>query len=200
MTLSDSNLRHRLTAILMADAAGYSRLIAADAQATLVALDAARAIFMQRTEANAGRVRDNAGDSVLAVFDTAVGAVRAALEIQRALDESHSSISEDRRLRFRIGVHIGDVIEKLDGTVYGDGVNIAARLQVLAEIGGVAISESVRVAVKGRVAARFVDLGLQVMKNIEEPVHTYLLQPVSTNGDGTEIAHAAVRGGIRIFV
>jgi adenylate cyclase len=165
--------RRRLAAILSADAAAYSRLMAADEAATVQALDAARAVFQQQAAAHLGRIVDTAGDSVLAVFETAAGAVSAALGVQAAIDAAGGAGHDDRRLRFRIGVHLGDVLEKADGTVYGDGVNIAARLQALAEPGGVAVSESVRTAVAGKVGAAFRDLGAQAMKNIAEPVHAY---------------------------
>ena len=157
--------RQRLAAILSADAEGYSRLMAQDEHATLGALDAARAVFRREIELNHGRVVDMAGDSVLAVFDTATGAVTAALGAQKSLDAS--------ALRFRIGVHLGDVIEKADGTIYGDGVNIAARLQALAAAGGVTVSDAVRGSVKSRVGASFDDQGEQQVKNMPEPIRAY---------------------------
>ena len=144
-----------------------------DDRATLTALDAARTVFRTHIESNQGRVIDMAGDSVLAVFETATGAVMAALAVQLELNESGSAISEERRMRFRIGVHLGDVIEKPDGTVYGDGVNIAARLESLAEPGGVTISDAVRGAVKGKVSVDFEDQGEQAVKNIPYPVRAY---------------------------
>ena len=165
--------RQRLAAILAADAAGYSRLMAHDDQATVAALDAARTLFRTRTETNQGRIIDMAGDSVLAVFETAAGAVSAALAVQQDLTAAAAGIPEDQRLRFRIGVHLGDVIEKADGTVYGDGVNIAARLQALAEPGGVTASESIYTAVRGKLAASFKDQGEQSVKNIPHPVRAF---------------------------
>ena len=180
--MSDSALSHRLAAILAADAAGYSRLMAIDDQATVAALDAARAVFRAQIEAQHGRVIDMAGDSVLAVFGTAAGAVAAALAIQSQVNTLADAEPEDRRMRFRIGVHLGDVIEKADGTVYGDGVNIAARLQGLADAGGIAISESIQVAVRSRIAASFADLGGQRVKNIAEPIHAYrILGPAAAS-------------------
>jgi adenylate cyclase len=181
--------RQRLAAILAADVAGYSRLMAADERATVATLDSARAVFRNQIEANQGRVIDMAGDSVLAVFQTAVGAVAAALAIQRDLDASNSSVPDHRRMRFRIGVHLGDVIEKTDGSVYGDGVNIAARLQTLAEIGGLTVSDAVRGAVRGKVLASFVDQGEQDVKNIPDPVRSFA---VRANDSATESAGAAI--------
>ena len=170
-------LRHRLAAILAADAAGYSRLMAIDDKATVAALDAARAVFRTQVEAQQGRVIDMAGDSVLAVFGTATGAVNAALAIQAQVNHLADAEAPDRGMRFRIGVHLGDVIEKEDGTVYGDGVNIAARLQALAEAGGITVSESIRSVVKGKVAASFEDQGEQAVKNIADPVRAWSLCP-----------------------
>jgi adenylate cyclase len=174
--MNEPELQQRLMAILAADAVGYSRLMSSDERGTVASLDAARAVFRHEVEASRGRVIDMAGDSVLAVFETAIGAVAAALAIQRRLATFHADLPEDRRMRFRIGVHLGDVIEKADGTVYGDGVNIAARLQGLAEPGGITVSESIRTAVKGKVSAAFNDLGGQQVKNIADPVRTYRLE------------------------
>ena len=174
--MSGTELKQRLAAILAADVAGYSRLMAADERATVAALDAARTVFRNQIEAKQGRVIDMAGDSVLAVFETATGAVLAALSVQQELYAASNTVSEDRRMRFRIGVHLGDVIEKSDGTVYGDGVNIAARLEGLAEPGGITVSESIRTAVKGKVGTSFEDQGEQQVKNIAEPVRAYAVR------------------------
>lgn len=176
--MSRTELRQRLAAILAADAAAYSRLMAADERATVAALDAARDVFRTQIELNRGRVIDMAGDSALALFETAAGAVSAALAIQEELARLAADVPDNRRLRFRIGVHLGDVVEKADGSAYGDGVNIAARLQALAEPGGIAVSESIRAAVKGKVSASFDDQGVQQLKNIAEPVRTYRVAPV----------------------
>jgi len=176
-----SELKQRLAAILAADVAGYSRLMAADERATVAALDSARAVFRTQVESNQGRVIDMAGDSVLAVFETATGAVSAALAVQQNLTTASNAVPEDRRMRFRIGVHMGDVIEKGDGTIYGDGVNIAARLEGLAEPGGITVSESIRTAVKGKVNATFEDQGEQQVKNIPEPVRAYRVDTVGSS-------------------
>ncbi len=171
--MSATGGRRRLEAILAADAVGYSRLMAADEDATVAALDAARAVFKARIEGNQGRIIDMAGDSVLAVFETASGAVTAALEIQNELNFLTVTVAEDRRMRFRVGVHLGDVIEKADGTIYGDGVNVAARLQALAEPGGVTVSGMVQEAVRDRISAIFEDQGEHEVKNIARPVRAY---------------------------
>ena len=175
--MSGPDLKHRLTAMLAADAVGYSRLMAANDRATVIELEAARAVFREHIERNQGRVVDMAGDSVLGAFQTAAGAVQAALTVQRELARRAAELSSVQCMRFRIGIHLGDVIEKPDGTVYGDGVNIAARLQSLAPAGGVAVSASVHQAVRGRVGAIFEDLGEHPVKNIPHPVHVYRATP-----------------------
>lgn len=177
--VNSADLRQRLVAILAADAAGYSRLMAVDDRATVAALDTARAVFRSRIEANHGRVIDMAGDSVLAVFETATGAVAAAIIVQRELGASIDVLPQDRRMLFRIGIHMGDVIEKADGTVYGDGVNIASRLCAVAEPGGISVSDAVYGAVRDRIGASFVDQGEQPMKNISHPVHAFKLTPAA---------------------
>ena len=174
--VSGETLRQRLAAILSADAVAYSRLMAADDRATITALDEARAVFRKEIEGYEGRVVDMAGDSVLAVFGTSAGAVRAALAIQDVLRAKTAAQPHDRRMFFRIGVHVGDVIEKSDGTVYGDGVNIAARLQALAHPGGVTVSDAVRGVVREKVGATFEDQGEQKVKNIDDPVRAFRLR------------------------
>ncbi len=192
--MPDHGLKQRLVAILAADAVGYSRLMAGDERSTLAALDAARALFAAHIEANHGRVIDMAGDSVLAVFETAIGATTAALTVQQALHVELAGVPEDRRMLFRIGIHLGDVIEKADGTVYGDGVNIAARLQALAPVGGVSVSDSIHHVVKGKLAASFVDQGPQQIKNLAEPVRAFHMQGhdvAMPAGQGTDAARAS---------
>ena len=195
--MADTGLRQRLQAILAADVAGYSRLMATDERSTVTALDAARGVFKSQIESHQGRVVDMAGDSVLAVFETAAGAVTAALAVQEELRVSSSSVPDARRMRFRIGVHLGDVIEKSDGTVYGDGVNIAARLQGLAEPGGIAVSESVHGSLRGKVSAFFEDHGEHTVKNIPEPVRVYAVrlnaEPMSSAAAAPAIPRRAMR-------
>ncbi len=195
--MTGTDLKQRLAAILAADAAGYSRLMAADERSTLAALDAARGVFKSQIESHQGRVIDMAGDSVLAVFETAAGAVTAALAVQHELGTASGSVPDDRRMRFRIGVHLGDVIEKSDGTVYGDGVNIAARLEGLAEPGGVTVSDAVKTALRGKVHAIFEDQGEQTVKNIAEPVRAYALRLKAEPGLSATAAPAAPRRPVR---
>ena len=164
--MSESGPRHRLAAILAADVVGFSRLMALDENGTVAALDAARRTFRTHVESNRGRVIDMAGDSVLAVFDSATGAVSAAFAAQEALEAVARAVPEERRMQYRIGVHLGDVIEKSDGTIYGDGVNIAARLEHLAAPGGVAVSDAVHGAIRTRLALTFVNKGESEVKNL----------------------------------
>jgi DNA-binding CsgD family transcriptional regulator/tetratricopeptide (TPR) repeat protein len=161
--------------------------MAVDESATVAALDAARTVFRTQIEAHQGRVIDMAGDSVLAVFETATGAVAAALAVQQDLRSASEGAPQDRCMRFRIGVHLGDVVEKHDGTVYGDGVNVAARLEGLAEPGGITVSDAVRGIVSGRVRAAFTDRGEQQLKNIATPIHAFAVD----FGDGAQGAEAA---------
>src|SRR3954465_5455496 len=172
-------MRQRLAALLAADVAGYSRLMAIDERATVVALDAGRAIFRRLIEANQGRVIDMAGDSVLSIFETASGAVSAALSIQKELASASYALPEERKMRFRIGVHLGDVIEKADGTIYGDGVNIAARLEGLADPGGITVSDAVQVAQRNRLPVVFEDLGEHDVKNIAHPVRAFRVRSIA---------------------
>ncbi|MBN8506333.1 MAG: hypothetical protein J0L58_17855 [Burkholderiales bacterium] len=184
----NSGVQDRLLALLEADGVGYSRLMAADPAGTLAQLDAARAVFRLHIEAAGGRVVDMAGDSVLASFASGLAAVQAALAIQAELAQAGVDRPEDQRLRHRIGIHVGDVIEKTDGTVYGSGVNIAARLESLAPPGGIAVSRAVLDLVRSRLPDLvFYDLGLQDVKNIPEPVRAFAL-------GGTAPAPPLVRG------
>ncbi len=170
----EPGLSKRLAAILAADVEGYSRLMAADEMATLKQLEAGRELFRKHASAHEGRVVDTAGDSVLAVFQSASGAVSAALAVQQEQ-------STDNSMRFRIGVHLGDIIEKADGTVYGDGVNIAARLHSLAEPGGIMISDVVYGAVRDRIAAAFEDRGERSVKNIARPIRIFAVLADTTD-------------------
>ena len=175
--MTGSGLRQRLAAIFAADAAGYSRLMAADERATVEALDEARKVFRTHIDAHHGRVIDMAGDSVLAVFELASAAIAAALAIQEDLDAMSSTATVDRRMPFRIGVHLGEIFEKADGSVYGDGVNVAARIQGLSEAGGVAISEDVHRLVRDRTAGGWRDGGEHAVKNIARPVRIWRWSP-----------------------
>jgi adenylate cyclase len=179
---------------MAADAAGYSRLMAQDEAATIAALNQSRLVFRVHIEAAHGRVVDTAGDSVLAVFDTVTGAVQAAHAIQASLARRNESPIESQRMRFRIGVNVGEVIEKDDGTVYGNGVNIAARLERLAEPGGVCIAGNAFEQVDGRLLLRFQFIGEHQVKNIPRPIQAYrLVLPDSAPPDETAVVQGQRR-------
>ena len=171
--MADNAITRKVAAILAADAVGYTRLMAADEPATIDTLDVARAVFIEHIEANQGRVVDTAGDSVLAVFETTEGAVLASVAIQARLAEINEPVPEGRRMQFRIGLHLGDIREKADGTVYGDGVNVAARLEGIAEPGAIIVSDVVQGVLRGHLDLGFTDAGSHEVKNVAEPVRAY---------------------------
>ena len=171
--MTEAGHSRKLVAILAADAEGYSRLMGDDEGATVRTLTEYRSVFTDHIARHQGRVVDTAGDSVLAVFDSPVEAVECAVGIQKELGRRNRQLAEHRRMQFRIGLNLGDVIAREDGTVYGDGVNIAARLQTLAEPGGITISGTTYDQVKGRIEVGFEFIGEQQVKNIVEPVRAY---------------------------
>ncbi len=170
--METSTSERKLLAILVADVVGYSRLMGEDDEATVEALTACRKIFSETVGRHGGRVVNAPGDSILAEFDSVVNAVAGAVEIQRELAERNEPLPADRRMEYRIGVSLGDVIAK-DDAIYGDGVNIAARLERLAEPGGICVSRTVFNHVKGKAELAFEDLGDREVKNVAEPVHVY---------------------------
>ncbi len=168
-------VERRLAAILSADVAGYSRLMAEDEAATIRTLRAYRQEISSLVGDHRGRVVDAPGDNVLAEFRAARDAVECAVEIQRVVQARNASLPEDRRMQFRIGVHLGDVAAE-GGRIYGDGVNIAARLEGMAEAGGLCISGNVHELVRDKVRVRFVDLGEHEVKNLPHPVRAYRVE------------------------
>jgi TolB-like protein/class 3 adenylate cyclase len=171
--MADPSSRRKLAAILSADVVGYSRLMAANEAATVETLKSYRDIIARLVVRHGGRVVNAPGDALLAEFPSAVEAVQTAVEIQKSVEGHNIDLEPDRRMQFRIGVNLGDVIEEADGTIYGDGVNIAARVEALAEGGGVCISSNVYDAVEGKLACGFDFLGEQRVKNIAKPVRVY---------------------------
>src|SRR5580692_5429759 len=169
-------LERKLVAILAADIQGYSRLMGIDEEATLATLSAHRAIADALIVQKGGRICGTAGDSILAEFASVFAAVQCAVEIQRDLAEANQKLSEDRRMWFRIGINVGDVMVK-DGDIFGDGVNIAARLEGLAEAGGICISRGVRDHIRRKLPYGFEDLGEQSVKNIAQPIRVFRLLP-----------------------
>ncbi len=162
----------RLVAVFAADVEGYSRLMGTDEVGTLKGLTERRAILDKAIADHRGRIANTAGDSVLAEFASAVDAVRCAVEAQAALAEANANSLPDKRIVFRIGIHVGDVMVRA-GDLFGDGVNIAARLQTLAAAGGVCVSAVTYDQVRKILPVAFTDLGPQQVKNIEEPVRVY---------------------------
>ena len=174
-------MQRKLTVILSADVVGYSALMERDESGTLSRLKENRSsLFDPRVAAHSGRTFKVMGDGVLIEFSSAISAVACALDIQAAMDAAEASRPEGERLRYRVGINLGDVIIEGDD-IYGDGVNVAARLQALAPVGGVALSRSVRDQVVGKVAADFDDLGAHAVKNIERPVHVFIVRPQHEN-------------------
>ena len=170
--MEQAGVRRRLAAILSADVVGYSRLMGVDEEATLGTLGGHREAMDGLIAAHHGRVVGTAGDSVLAEFASVVEAVRCAAEIQREIAARNDRVPDDRKMAFRIGLNLGDVMVK-DGDIFGDGVNVAARLESLAEPGGICISGAVFDQVKSRSELRYEDLGERRVKNIAEPVRVY---------------------------
>jgi TolB-like protein/class 3 adenylate cyclase/tetratricopeptide (TPR) repeat protein len=182
----------RLAAILAADVAGYSRLMAADEEGTHERLKAhRRELIDPKITEHSGRIVKTTGDGMLAEFPSVVEAVRCAAEMQRGMIDREAGISEDHRLRFRIGINLGDVIVE-DGDIFGDGVNVAARLETLSDPGGVCISRMVREQIRDKLAYVFADLGEQSVKNIARPVRVYALRPEAVAGLPAVSAPAAL--------
>jgi adenylate cyclase len=168
-------VERRLVAILAADVEGYSRLMHGDEEATMATLSARRAVVDDLIGQHRGRIANTAGDSVLAEFISVLDAVHCALEIQQALACANDSEPEGRRMRFRIGVNVGDVMAK-EGDIFGDGVNVAARLEGLVRGGEICVSRGVRDHLRHRGGMIFEDLGEQLVKNIAHPIRAFRLR------------------------
>jgi class 3 adenylate cyclase/TolB-like protein len=167
----------KLAAILVTDIVGYSRLAGADEDRILARLRTLRSDLIDPTIAvHHGRIVKRTGDGSVIEFRSIVDAVNCAIEIQRAMVERNAEVAPDRRIEFRVGIHLGDVVEENDGDLMGDGVNVAARLEGICEPGGVCLSEDAYRQVKSRLELQVADLGPQSLKNIAEPVHAYLLR------------------------
>jgi adenylate cyclase len=166
----------RLTAILAADVAGYSRLMGADEEGTHERLKAhLRDLVDPKIKEHRGRIVKNTGDGMLAEFASVVDAVRCAVEVQRGMLDRELEVPEERRIRFRIGVNLGDIIAE-DDDIFGDGVNVTARLEALAELGGICISRVVRDQIRDKLPYKAEDMGEQVVKNISRPVRAYAIK------------------------
>ncbi len=174
--MSEKRVERRLAAILAADVAGYSRLMGSDEEGTLTALKAVRSSFFDpKIAEHHGRIVKTTGDGTLVEFSSAVDAVRCAIEIQRNMLKHNNDVPDDRRIEFRIGINVGDIIVD-EGDIYGDGVNIAARVEALASPGAIGLSGNAYQQIKGKLALEVNDTGERQLKNIAQPVRVYSVQ------------------------
>jgi adenylate cyclase len=178
--MSTQDFKRKLTAVFSADVAGYSRLMGEDEAATVKTLESYKQIMFSLIEQHRGRVIDSPGDNLLAEFASVVDAVQCGVAVQKELQARNADLPENRKMQFRIGINLGDVIEEQD-RIYGDGVNIAARLEGLAEAGGLCVSGTAFDQVKSKLSVGYQYLGKQTVKNIPDPVRAYkvLMEPES---------------------
>jgi adenylate cyclase len=172
--MADEGFKRKLTAIFSADVIGYSRLMRDNEEATVRDIAAHRVLISEIIQQHHGRVIDSPGDNILAEFASVVDAVNGAVKIQQVIKKRNADIPEDRRMEFRIGINLGDVIEE-EGRIYGDGVNIAARVEGLAAGGGIAISGIVYDSIKDKLSLGYHYFGEQDVKNIPDSVRIYRL-------------------------
>src|SRR6516165_2897386 len=192
--MATTTATRRLTAILAADVAGYSRLMGEDEEGTHDRFKAhLDELIEPKIREHRGRIVKTTGDGVLAEFASVVDAVRCAGEIQQAMADRDLDLTEERRIRFRIGVNLGDVIADGDD-IFGEGVNIAARLEGLAAPGGICVSGTVRDHIGDRLPYAFEDMGEQSVKNIARPVRVHALRPEGIAGLPTASASSATSG------
>src|SRR5262249_43147065 len=179
----------KLAAIMVADVVGFSRLTGADEDRTLARLRALRSDLIDPTVAvHKGRVVKRTGDGSIVEFRSAIDAVHCAIEVQNAMVERNAGVPGDRRILFRIGIHVGDVVGESDGDLMGDGVNIAARLQSVAEPGGICLSEDAYRQVKARPELAFKDLGHVQLKNIAEAVRVFAVETDLPSGQKSPLS------------
>jgi adenylate cyclase len=176
--MNQEGFKRKLTAVLSADVAGYSRLMAEDETATVKTLETYREVMSTLIKQHRGRVIDSPGDNLLAEFTSVVDAVQCAVAVQKEFQARNAELPENRRMEFRIGVNLGDVIEEGE-RIYGDGVNIAARLEALADPGGICISKTAFDQIETKLPLGYEFLGEQDVKNIPKPVGAYrvLMEP-----------------------
>src|SRR6266436_5900091 len=183
-------MERRLTAILAADVVGYSRLMGANESGTLATLDALRTDFVNpKISEHQGRIVKLTGDGMLVEFPSVVNAVACAAELQRGIRKRNAGASQDQRIEFRIGVNVGDVIVQGED-IFGDGVNVAARLESIATPGGITISGPVRDHIGKRLDLTFEDMGEQTLKNIERPVRVYSISLDTPSNREADVAAA----------
>jgi adenylate cyclase len=171
--LTEERVARRLAAVLAADVAGYSRLMGGDEEGTLARLKAVRKTVVDLNIAkHRGRIVKTTGDGLLVEFVSAVDAARCALEVQSGIAEQNVGVPQDKRIEFRIGIHVGDIIVD-ENDIFGDGVNIAARLEGIADPGGICISDDAHRQIRGKVDTAYDDMGPQALKNIAEPMRAW---------------------------
>lgn len=174
--MSEERAERRLAAVLAVDVAGYSRLMGSNEEGTLARLKAVRKVLVDPTIAShRGRIVKTTGDGMLVEFASAVDAVRGAIEVQRGMADRNVSVPQDQRIEFRMGIHVGDIIID-DNDIFGDGVNIAARLEGIAEPGGVCISDDAHRQIRGKIDVDFDNIGEQTLKNIAEPMRAWRMR------------------------
>src|SRR6516162_6968365 len=180
--MTEERVERRLTAILAADVAGYSRLMGLDEEGTLAGLKTLRReVADPKIKEHRGRIVNTTGDGLLSEFASVVDAVRCAVEVQREIAARNTGVQADRRIDFRIGINLGDIMID-ENDIFGDGVNVAARLEALAEPGGICVSRVVRDQVRDKLAIPFEDMGEQQVKNIARPVRAYRVVLTGTVG------------------
>jgi adenylate cyclase len=186
--VAEERVERRLAAILCADVAGYSRLMGADEEATHAALKAHRRELIDPLIAtHQGRIVKTTGDGMLIEFPSVVDAVRCAVVVQQGMESRDANLPEDRRIRFRVGINVGDIIVEA-GDIFGDGVNVAARLEALAEPGAICVSAAVKEQVGEKLPVGFIDLGAHAVKNIARPVHVYRVEARAADAERPTLA------------
>ena len=191
----------KLTAILSADVAGYSRLMQDDEAATVETLESYKQAFFDLIKQHRGRVVDSPGDNLLAEFASVVDAVQCAVATQKELQARNTELSENRKMQFRIGVNLGDVIEE-ESRIYGDGVNIAARLESIADPGGICVSKTAFDQIETKLPFGYEFLGEQTVKNIAKPVGAYrvLMEPRVTKERGAGFKAQSTKRRVAVMV
>src|SRR6478672_10570827 len=180
--MAEQHVERRLAAVLAADVVGYSRLMASDEEGTFARLNVLRRQFLEPTIAeHRGRVVKRTGDGLLIEFGSAIDATRCAVQTQQGMAKRNENVPADQRIDMRIGIHIGDIIIE-EGDIFGDGVNVAARLEGIAQPGGISISEDAWRQVQGKVPANFIDVGEHTLKNIARPVRVYRVDLMQGGG------------------
>ena len=195
--MGGERVERRLAAVFAADVAGYSRLMGTDEEGTLARLKAIRTALVDPAIAShRGRIVKTTGDGMLVEFASAVDAVRGAVMVQRSMAEQNSGVPQDQRIEFRIGIHVGDIIFD-DSDIFGDGVNIAARLEGIAEPGGVCMSDDTYRQIRGKVEIACDDLGPQTLKNIVEPMRAWRVR-LGGQGGFAALRRSALRAALRL--